>query len=140
MSAMAKSYRLLHAIFATAAEDGLVPRNPCIIKGASIERPAERPVASIAQVCEIADAIEPHYRAMVMLVTFCRFRSTSFGQQVVDRWAVSWLWGQPSRGDLHHMAISPLRTLRTVTYHVPLRTSWSEGPENQHVVDRITRA
>ena len=53
-SAVAKCYRLLHAIFATAVEDGLVPRNPCIIKGASIERPAERPVASIAQVFEIA--------------------------------------------------------------------------------------
>ena len=74
VSAVAKCYRLLHAIFATAVEDGLVPRNPCIIKGASIERPAERPVASIAQVFEIADAIEPQYRAMVMLGTFCSLR------------------------------------------------------------------
>ncbi len=74
VSAVAKCYRLLHAIFATAMEDGLVPHNPCIIKGASIERPAERPVASIAQVFEIADAIEPQYRAMVMLGTFCSLR------------------------------------------------------------------
>jgi integrase len=74
VSAVAKCYRLLHAIFATAVEDGLVPRNPCIIKGASIERPAERPVASIAQVFEIADAIEAQYRAMVMLGTFCSLR------------------------------------------------------------------
>jgi integrase len=73
-TAVAKCYRLLHAIFATAVEDGLVPRNPCIIKGAAIERPAERPVASIAQVFEIADAIEPQYRAMVMLGTFCSLR------------------------------------------------------------------
>lgn len=74
VSAVAKCYRLLHAIFVTAVEDGLVPRNPCIIKGAAIERPAERPVASIAQVFEIADAIEPQYRAMVMLGTFCSLR------------------------------------------------------------------
>jgi integrase len=74
VSAVAKCYRLLHAIFATAVEDGLVPRNPCIIMGASIERPAERPVASIAQVFEIADAIEPQYRAMVMFGTFCSLR------------------------------------------------------------------
>jgi integrase len=71
---VAKCYRLLHAIFATAVEDGLVSRNPCIIKGASVERPAERPVASIAQVFEIADAIDPQYRAMVMLGTFCSLR------------------------------------------------------------------
>jgi integrase len=74
VSAVAKCYRLLHAIFATGVEDGLVPRNPCIIRGASIERPAERPVASIAQVFEISDAIEPQYRAMVMLGTFCSLR------------------------------------------------------------------
>lgn len=56
---IAKAYQLLHAICATALEDGLVTRNPCVIKGASVERPAERPVASIEQVYAIADAIEP---------------------------------------------------------------------------------
>ena len=74
VSAVAKCYRLLHAVFATAVEDGLVPRNPCIIKGAAIEKPAERPVATIPQVFQIADAIEPQYRAMVMLGTFCSLR------------------------------------------------------------------
>jgi Phage integrase, N-terminal SAM-like domain len=49
-STIAKSYRLLHAISATALEDGLTNRNPCVIKGASVERPAERPVATIEQV------------------------------------------------------------------------------------------
>ncbi len=65
---------LLHAIFATAVEDGLVPRNPCVLKGASAERPAERPVATIEQVFELADAIEPNLRAMVLLATFCGLR------------------------------------------------------------------
>ena len=67
-------YRLLHAICATALEDGLISRNPCVIKGASVERPAERPVATIEQVYAIADAIEPRYRAMVLLATFCGLR------------------------------------------------------------------
>jgi len=73
-STVSKCYRLLHAVFATAVEDGLVPRNPCVLKGASAERPAERPVASIEQVFELADAIEPSFRAMVLLATFCGLR------------------------------------------------------------------
>lgn len=73
-STIAKSYRLLHAICATALEDGLLLRNPCVIKGASVERPEERPVATIEQVFAIADAIEPRYRAMVLLATFCGLR------------------------------------------------------------------
>jgi integrase len=70
----AKSYRLLHAIFATAVEDGVVARNPCVLKGASAERPAERPVATIQQVFELADVIEPSFRGMVLLATFCGLR------------------------------------------------------------------
>ena len=73
-STVSKCYRLLHAIFATAVEDGVVPRNPCVVKGASAEKPAERPVASIGQVFELADAIEPSFRAMVLLATFCGLR------------------------------------------------------------------
>ena len=73
-STIAKSYRLLHAICGTALEDGLISRNPCVIKGASVERPAERPVATIEQVYAIADAIEPRYRAMVVVATFCGLR------------------------------------------------------------------
>jgi integrase len=74
VSTIAKAYRLLHAICATALEDSLITRNPCVIKGASVERPAERPVATIEQVYAIADAIEPRYRAMVLLATFCALR------------------------------------------------------------------
>jgi integrase len=73
-STIAKCYRLLHAICETAIEDSLIARNPCVIKGASVERPAERPVASIEQVYALADAIEPRYRAMMLLATFCGLR------------------------------------------------------------------
>jgi integrase len=73
-STIAKAYRLLHAMCATALEDGLIARNPCVIKGASVERPAERPVATITEVYAIADAVEPRYRAMVLLATFCALR------------------------------------------------------------------
>jgi integrase len=73
-STIAKCYRLLHAICETAVEDSLIARNPCIIKGASVERPAERPVATIKQVYALADAIEPRYRAILLLATVCGLR------------------------------------------------------------------
>ena len=73
-STVAKAYRLLHAILQTAVQDELLPKNPCVLKGASVERPAERPVATVAQVYELADAIEPQFRAMVLLATFAGLR------------------------------------------------------------------
>lgn len=69
-STAAKSYRLLSTIMKTAVEDELVAKNPCVLKNAGVERPAERPVASVDQVLGIAAAIEPRFRALVLLATF----------------------------------------------------------------------
>lgn len=73
-STVSKAYRLLHAIFQTALQDDLIPKNPCVLRGASTERPPERPTASVAQVFELADAIEPQFRAMILLATFAGLR------------------------------------------------------------------
>jgi integrase len=73
-STVAKAYRLLHAILQTAVQDELILKNPCVLRGASAERPAERPVATVAQVYALADAIEPQFRAMVLLATFTGLR------------------------------------------------------------------
>lgn len=73
-STVAKTYRLLHAICATAVADELMPRNPCAIPGASVEAADERPVATLAQVYELADAVPARFRAMVLLATFCCLR------------------------------------------------------------------
>jgi integrase len=70
----AKSYRLLRTILGTAVDDNLLARNPCTIKGAGVERPPERPTATIDQVYELADAIEPRLRLMVLLATFAGLR------------------------------------------------------------------
>jgi integrase len=70
----AKCYRLLRAILNTAVEDNLIIRNPCTIKGAGTERPAERPIATMDQVFALADAIEPRLRLMVLLATFASLR------------------------------------------------------------------
>jgi integrase len=71
---VAKCCRLLHAILATAIEDELIPRNPCVVKGASTERTPERPVATIEQVYAIADAIDSSMRALVLCATFTSLR------------------------------------------------------------------
>lgn len=71
---VAKCYRLLHAVLNTAVADELILRNPCVIKGAGQEKSPERPIASIPQVFEIADAIEPRFRAMVLVGAFVGLR------------------------------------------------------------------
>lgn len=70
----AKAYRLLRAIMNTAADDGLIRRNPCRIKGAGQEKSPERPVLTIAQVYALADLIDQRYRALVLLGTFGSLR------------------------------------------------------------------
>ena len=64
---VAKSYRLLKAICATAVEDDLIPRNPCRLKAAGVERSPERTPPSLAEVDLIVDVIEPRYRVLVLL-------------------------------------------------------------------------
>lgn len=73
-STAAKCYRLLHVILNTAVADELILRNPCVIKGAGQEKTPERPIASIPQVFEIADTIEPRFRAMVLVGAFVGLR------------------------------------------------------------------
>lgn len=64
---VAKAHRLLKAIMETAADDELVRRNPCRVKGAGKESPDERPVATVAQVDAVADAMGPSWRLMIYL-------------------------------------------------------------------------
>lgn len=72
---VAKAYRLLHAIFATATDhDRLVRRNPCRIEGAGVEESPERELASLPVVFAIADALPVRYRVMALLATFAGLR------------------------------------------------------------------
>ena len=72
----AKSYRLLRAVLNTAVdEDRIIPRNPCRVRGADRENPAERPVLTVAQVFELADAMRyPRLRALVLVTAFATLR------------------------------------------------------------------
>jgi hypothetical protein len=54
---VAKAYRLLHAILATAADDQIIRRNPCRIENAGKEDSPERQVAPLPVVFSIAEAV-----------------------------------------------------------------------------------
>lgn len=64
---VAKSYRLLKAILETAADDELIRRNPCRIRGAGKESAAEREIATVEQVDALAEAVGVRWRLMVYL-------------------------------------------------------------------------
>jgi integrase len=57
VSVAAKAYRLLRAILMTAADDKILPGNPCRIRGAGDEETPERPVLTVAQVFELAERV-----------------------------------------------------------------------------------
>jgi hypothetical protein len=60
---VAKAYRLLHAIFETAAEDDrIIPRNPCHLYGAGKEESDEREIVPL-DVFKLVDAVPDRYRA-----------------------------------------------------------------------------
>ncbi len=71
---VAKSYRLLHAICATAVADEMIVKNPCVIEGGGKERAPERSVVTAAEVWALADAVDQRFRAMVLLAGFVGLR------------------------------------------------------------------
>ena len=75
-STAAKCYRLLRSILGTAVEDGLIAANPCTIKGAGVERAAERAIPTVAQAHQLADAIEPRLRCLVLVAAFIGLRKS----------------------------------------------------------------
>jgi integrase len=73
-STVAKCYRLLRSILATAVADERIARNPCKLDGAGVERAAERPVATVEQVWNLANAMPDRYRCLVVLAGFVGLR------------------------------------------------------------------
>lgn len=66
----AKAYRLLRAMMATAVDDELIGRNPCRVEHGGVERSPERKPPTGDEVWRLADAIQPRYRAFVLLAAF----------------------------------------------------------------------
>jgi integrase len=73
-STAAKAYRLLSTITRTAVTDGLIVISPCKVKNGGIEHAEERPVATVAEVDALADAMPERLRLIVLLATWCQLR------------------------------------------------------------------
>ncbi len=71
---VARSYRVLRAMCATAVEDSLILANPCAIKGAGQDHAPERPVVTPEQVWALADAVPERRRGLVVLAGFMGLR------------------------------------------------------------------
>jgi hypothetical protein len=71
---IAKAYRLLRAVLNTAVDDDLIRRNPCRIKGAGTEHAPERPIATVAQVFDLAGQVPARFRALILLAAFTSLR------------------------------------------------------------------
>lgn len=70
----AKSYRLLRALLNTAVDDEMIGRNPCRVQNGGVERSPERPLPTGDEVWALADAIEPRYRALILIAAFVGLR------------------------------------------------------------------
>lgn len=70
----AKAYRLLASVMRTAVGDEVLVRSPCRVKGAATETAPERPVASIAEVQALTDAMPDDQRVAVLLAAWCQLR------------------------------------------------------------------
>lgn len=71
----AKAYRLLRAVLMTAAADGLILANPCLVKGAGQERAPERKIPTLETLDAIADALDDRYRALVYTAALAGLRA-----------------------------------------------------------------
>jgi integrase len=69
-STRAKAYRLLSRVLGAAVEAGYLLRNPCTVKGAGQERAPEMRFATVVQVAALAEAIDPRYRALVLVAAY----------------------------------------------------------------------
>ena len=70
----AKAYRLMSSIMRTAVTDGILESNPCQIRGAAVERAPERPIATMAEVDQLAELMPPELRIAVVLAAWCQLR------------------------------------------------------------------
>lgn len=66
----AKAFRLARAIMNQAVEDRLVVANPFRVRGAGLDRSAERPLITPQMALDLADAMPARLRALVLLAAF----------------------------------------------------------------------
>ena len=73
-NSVAKAYKVLRMVMEAGVDAGLILRNPCRVKGAAMERLPEMQAATPEQVAAIAEAVEPRYRALVLMAAYSGLR------------------------------------------------------------------
>jgi integrase len=74
-TARAHAYALLRGILQTAVVDGLLPANPCHIRGAGTTKRARKvKPATLAELETLVAAMPPRYRLMTLLAAWCGLR------------------------------------------------------------------
>ncbi len=66
-TASRQAYALLRAVMSTAVEDGMLPRNPCTIRGAGQASSPERPLLDVEAVRKLAAGMPDHLVGLVWL-------------------------------------------------------------------------
>jgi integrase len=57
-----------------AVEAGYLSRNPCMVRGAASEPATEMRFATVAQVAELAEAMPPRFKALVLVAAYTGLR------------------------------------------------------------------
>lgn len=71
----AHAYGLLRTIMGTAASDGKIAANPCVIRGAGSAKRVHRiRPASLDELAALTEAMPAQYRAMILLASWCALR------------------------------------------------------------------
>lgn len=70
----AKCYRLLKAILQTAADDELLPQNPCRVRGAGKEPTSKREIPTVVELYHLAEVIDDRLRALILSAAFLGLR------------------------------------------------------------------
>lgn len=72
---VAHAYAFLRSVLGTAHRDGLIPANPCTLKGASTIRSRERVPATPAEVAQIAEHMPERFAAAVPVAAYSGLRA-----------------------------------------------------------------
>ena len=72
---VARAYTLLRSTLSTAYRDGLIPANPCTIKGAGAVKASERTTATPDEVIRLAGHMPDHLRAAVIVAAWSGLRA-----------------------------------------------------------------
>jgi integrase len=73
-STASKAYRLLSTMMRNAVDDDLIIKSPCKVNGAGTEHAAERPIATVAEIEALAQAVPGRLQLLIELASWCQLR------------------------------------------------------------------